>query len=268
MDNEGLCPVCSAVVASRSDRQVIAWCGGCGTGVTLPPPGRDVSSDELFTEGSYAGQRLARRDQWRREADLRLEWVAGHLPSGSVLELGPATGEFCAAAQAAGYDVVGVETSRWAAEQAAELTDRVEHGDLASWRRQHPDARFDAVVLFHTLEHVSEPVDLLDSLAALLRPGGLLFLEVPNGGSRDARALNADWPLALLEDHLFHYTARSLPTLLAKSGLTTVRVTEHTFRAYDGPRTWARRRARWLKHGSFAASRDLLRAVAAAPTQA
>ena len=44
-----------------------------------------------------------------------------------------------------------------------------------------PDASFDVVASFETIEHITEPAAALAEFARVLRPGGRIFLSVPNG---------------------------------------------------------------------------------------
>lgn len=262
------CPVCGAELrAVANDRPTITTCSSCGVGVTFPPPRRDVTSDGLFEEGSYAGTRLARRNQWMSEAAQRMDWVGRFLTSGVILEIGCATGELLRVATDRGWECHGIETSGWAARVAAEFVPEAEifHGGLSAWLADPPEVEVDAVALFHVLEHVHEPAKLLAQVHRAMRPGALLFIELPNWGSSDARRDQADWHLALVEDHVAHYTLGSLRSLLRHTGFRVVEFSEETWRMYDSPRTWLRRRAKDLVRGRFFPSRDLLRVVAQRP---
>ena len=81
---------------------------------------------------------------------------------------------------------------------------------------------FDAVVFEHSLEHVVEPREDLARAQALLRPGGLVVVAVPNFGSRQARRFRAAWFHLDLPRHRTHFTARGLELLLRESGFDAV----------------------------------------------
>jgi SAM-dependent methyltransferase len=198
------------------------------------------------------------------EAAVRLAWVqrvAG--ARARLLEIGSATGEFVATAERAGHQVVGLETSEWAARSAKLLTDAVQHSDLTTWRSEHPDERFDAVVMFHVLEHVDVPREFLAEVAEVLQPDGVLVIEVPNGGSEGAREQGVAWWAARPEDHYFHYTPEGLSRLLTAAGWRPRAVTPTRVSVY-GQAPWPRRvvgdAARRLLGRSHPS--DLLRATA------
>jgi SAM-dependent methyltransferase len=221
------CPCGYSYAVAASDTVMIAWCPYCGTGATVPPPERDVYGDGLFedADAGYGGKRLQAREQWFHEARLRLDWMAKRLnPGAQLLEVGAATGEFVAVADQRGYAVTGLETSAAAADAAAEVTGNVRNEDLAAWRKAEPGQLVDAVAMFHVLEHFPVPGDFLKELVTVLRPGGLLFLEVPNGGSRAARADGARWWAARTEDHFFHFTPAGLKTALTSAGYEPIEV--------------------------------------------
>jgi len=95
-------------------------CNTCGSGMTWPPPRRQVEGDGLWAE-LYGNARLASRDTWFSEGRKRVEWMQLYLPEGCLLEIGCGTGEFIKVAEQDGYDVFGVEPSGWAAEHARAL---------------------------------------------------------------------------------------------------------------------------------------------------
>jgi SAM-dependent methyltransferase len=250
----------------------IDWCPSCGTGATAPPPERDVHGDGLFEDpgAGYGGDRLARQKQWMSEAEVRLAWLKRFLPvGGKLLEIGSASGEFVVVAENAGFPTVGLETSPWAAKVARQLTPHVYEQDLSTWMAHHPQDRFDAVVMFHVLEHFSDPRPFLRELHQVMEPGGVLLLEVPNGGSPTARREDVRWWAARPEDHFFHYSLAGLRQLLLDTGWQPAELAEVPLDLYPET-TWSRRVAntlrgsahRLLGHGARAA--DLLRATARA----
>nr|MDQ6942428.1 class I SAM-dependent methyltransferase [Candidatus Eremiobacteraeota bacterium] len=79
--------------------------------------------------------------------------------------------------------------------------------------------RFDAVLSFFALEHVSDPRGFLTTIRALLRPGGELHLTVPN-----VRRNAGDF---IVVDHVNHFMPSSLRRALSDAGFTDVRIDEN-----------------------------------------
>lgn len=78
---------------------------------------------------------------------------------------------------------------------------------------------FDAVVLWHVLEHVSDPSATLQSVARLVRPGGIVALAVPNFGSWQAALFKSAWFHLDLPRHTHHFDHDSLARLMQKQKL-------------------------------------------------
>jgi SAM-dependent methyltransferase len=78
---------------------------------------------------------------------------------------------------------------------------------------------YDAVVLWHVAEHLHDPAATLRDVAALLRPGGVLMIAVPNFGSPEARVGKAWWFHLDVPRHLFHFTPATLRNLLVAASL-------------------------------------------------
>ena len=142
-------------------------CRQCELLATWPAPRTDDSSSDLF-DMSYSGQRNSRRRQWAHEAKQRLAWVETWAPEGILLEVGCATGEFVEEATAVGYEALGVEPSRWAAGIARRSGAKVLCGNLADWAAEYAGFTVDGVAMFHVLEHVEDPLELLRQSRSVL----------------------------------------------------------------------------------------------------
>lgn len=207
----------------------------------------------------------------------RLDLVARHKEPGRLLDVGCGKGEFLAEARKRGWAVSGVEPSEGlcAYARSAYSLD-VRHGTLDQVRPAEPGS-LDAVTLNHVLEHVDRPQALLSAIRPLLKPDGILFVEVPNCDSYLLRAADLYFRLKGLAwssrlsplhppFHRFGYTEASLRFALEKAGFVTAAV--ETFsgrgRGYGGNH---RSPAAFLRGAASAAfdllgNRELLAAVA------
>lgn len=152
----------------------------------------------------------------RHDARLRVRMVQSKLPAGKLLDVGTAGGAFVAAAAAAGYDASGLEpTPTFAAHARAQGLDvratTLEDAGL-------PPDGCDAITMWHVLEHIPAPEGALAIIKDALRPGGRLFVEVPNAGSGIARQMGTAWPLLEPTVHVGQYTSTALLALLERCG--------------------------------------------------
>jgi SAM-dependent methyltransferase len=83
---------------------------------------------------------------------------------------------------------------------------------------------YDVIFLRHVLEHHPQPLRLLSELGATLRPGGRLFIEVPNRQSVWARMFGCYYFGYYVPRHLFHFDRASLAGALRRAGFRDVTV--------------------------------------------
>jgi 2-polyprenyl-3-methyl-5-hydroxy-6-metoxy-1,4-benzoquinol methylase len=148
---------------------------------------------------------------------------------GRFLEVGCGEGWLLAAAQAAGFDVSGLDFSDDGLRRFHPgLLDRATFGDAFEnlERLIEAGAQFDVIAMEHVLEHVLEPERLLQRLPRLIAPGGVCAITVPNDYSplqlaaREAGHVDREFWLAPPQ-HLNYFDARSLKTLLDRLGFET-----------------------------------------------
>jgi SAM-dependent methyltransferase len=78
---------------------------------------------------------------------------------------------------------------------------------------------FDAVTMWNSLEHMYDPLGVLESAAAVLAPGGSVTVSLPNFASYGARHFRENWFPLDLPRHLNHFTPESLKRAFERAGL-------------------------------------------------
>lgn len=206
-------------------------CGGCGMIFPhpMPVPVGGVEQHYSIEPGDYFQHHdLEEKLAAGRAMLARAEDLTGG--KGRVLDIGAGRGEFLRAAREAGWSVVGIEPSPSFAEHAAKHS-RAEIRNTPVEQCNFDDASFDAVILGAVLEHLYNPDETIKEIARILRPGGALFVDVPNeaglyflAGNLYQRVRGRDWSVNLAPTfepyHVFGFSARSLRKLLAKHGLS------------------------------------------------
>jgi SAM-dependent methyltransferase len=136
---------------------------------------------------------------------------------GSLLEVGAAVGGFLSVMSRRGWKVNGVEVSR----EAVEIAWKNEGINIFCGKLEEfeTDETFDAVCMYHSLEHTPNPAYVIDRAHGLLNPGGIVVIEVPNLEGFDAR-INRERKLLSydLPRHLSHFTPGILSQKLAMNG--------------------------------------------------
>jgi 2-polyprenyl-3-methyl-5-hydroxy-6-metoxy-1,4-benzoquinol methylase len=82
----------------------------------------------------------------------------------------------------------------------------------------------DVITLMNVLEHVNDPFELLSQLKRIMKPGGLLVIDVPNNSVVSMRGrLLGRWPELDLGEHINHFVPATLDVLMQRAGFTPVR---------------------------------------------
>ena len=232
------CPACAspnvAYALTAEDHTVSherfdVWhCKSCTLRFTQDAPdaaaiGRFYESEEYIShsntsEGLVNGlyQRVRRITLTQKRALLRE--VTGR-QSGTLLDVGCGTGEFAHTMKSAGWHVEGLEP-----DEGARAFAKTHYGlEVSPPERLYDiDSTYDAVTLWHVLEHVHELHPYLDKLAELIGGGGTLIIAVPNYTSPDAEAYGAEWAAYDVPRHLYHFSPASMRRLLGQHGIEVI----------------------------------------------
>ena len=161
--------------------------------------------------------------------------------AGKLLDVGAGKGEFLSFAKRQGFLVRGFEPSPHFCDYAAsELGVELFCGDLITFKNTLPlQSKYDAVTLFHVLEHVKDPSEILSELVPILSSDSVLYIEVPNADASLLKIVDLfyritrkGWSSRLSPVHPpFHsigYTKKSLILLLKNTGFEIVEIRTFT----------------------------------------
>jgi SAM-dependent methyltransferase len=158
-------------------------------------------------------------ERWRTNAAWeRLERVRRHVPAGRLLDVGAATGLFLRAASGS-FDALGIEPDPYTSQLARDGGLHVQTGTLDDVDR--PAGGFDAVTMFHVIEHLASPRESLIHARSLMRRGGVLVIETPTIDTLWFTVARGRWR-QLLPDHYFFFNRRTLGRLLVDCGFSPV----------------------------------------------
>lgn len=223
------CPLCGGW-----DHRLYAWapahdgpgqhrvtrCLSCGMIFTNPQPTNYVQ--QVAHRGVLARHLVpAFLERQRRTARFVLDLLQPLAPGSRLLDFGCGEGVLVHEARRLGWNTIGLDLNQGLVEAAnahwgfAALVP----GSLDEFLRSRPDP-FDVIVTSQVFEHLQQPVEVGRQLVSLLKPSGLLYIDVPNVqqlGERLARGRTLD-PTA----HWNHFSQATLSTLVARLGGTAI----------------------------------------------
>lgn len=133
--------------------------------------------------------------------------------TGSILDVGCGTGAFLHTMQQYGWKITGLEPGESARRTAKKLYNL--NIDSPENLFSLPAESFDAITMWHVLEHVHELHKYMKRLKELLKPGGKLFIAVPNFTCYDAQVYKEFWAAYDVPRHLYHFSPASMHKLLS-----------------------------------------------------
>jgi SAM-dependent methyltransferase len=198
----------------------IVRCRDCGH-MQLENFPRGVELSEAYAEAE--SQDYVEEEHGQRETARRiLDRIETHVGTGKFLDLGCWVGFMLDEARARGWDVVGVEPSEFASGYArSRLGLDVRSEELMA--AELPENEFRAVFMGDVIEHLPDPEAAMRRAGALLEPGGVLALALPDAGSRIARTMGRRW-WSVIPTHVQYFTRHSIRTLLGRTGFATLEI--------------------------------------------
>jgi 2-polyprenyl-3-methyl-5-hydroxy-6-metoxy-1,4-benzoquinol methylase len=229
------CPVCGSADInplltikdhSVSKEQFVVWqCGNCSLRFTQDVPD-EASIGKYYQSADYISHsntskgvvnklyQTVRNYTLAQKARLIISQTVKH---GTLLDIGAGIGAFLNTMKQKGWETTGIEPDDGARHQAKTLFNI--HLQETSRLQQLPTNSFDAITLWHVLEHVHQLHPYIGKLGALLKPGGKLFIAVPNYQSLDGSIYKTYWAAYDVPRHLYHFTPKSIDILMRKHGL-------------------------------------------------
>ena len=221
----------------------VVQCLECGLCFTNPRPTSaclahfyppDYRPHQTKEEKATLPRRLLGR--WRKSKPP-LAWQG----QGRLLDFGCGGGTFLQQMREHGWQVMGLDTSAETVRRLRhDLGLHVLHGTLP-----HPELEpqsFDVITMWHSLEHVPDPREVLVEARRLIAPQGRLLVAVPNIDSLAFRTFGPHWFALDLPRHLVHFSPYTLQFMLEQAGFRVERIQ-------------MLRRSSWLRHSARLAVR-------------
>ena len=231
-----LCPLCGSAqispVLTAMDHTVskesfsIWQCAGCTLRFTQDVPdagsiGPYYRSDSYISHSNTSKGLVNRLYHMVRKQTLsdkyRLIASATRMRRGRLLDIGAGTGAFAGYMREMGWEVTGLEP-----DETARAVAKSDHGvDLIGMDElfTFPPDSFDAITMWHVMEHVHELHRYVETLKTLIRRNGRIFIAVPNYTAYDASVYGEMWAAYDVPRHLYHFSPDAMGRLLTQHGL-------------------------------------------------
>ncbi len=199
-------------------------CGSCGL-VFLARVPEDLA--RYYPDGYHVLPRSrAELERIGRRTQYQIELVSRFVSGGRLLEIGPGFGSFAFLAKSAGFEVEAVERDADCCnflEKVVGVT--VTRSDSPSEILSRSGNRYDAIVLWHVVEHLPEPWKLLQHASEAVSPGGILLVATPNPLAWQFKVLGPQWPHVDAPRHLYLIPFAVIREQVEARGLKCVLVT-------------------------------------------
>jgi len=236
---------------------MLYWSEACCYGQIYPLPTEEELS-RFYCSTDYAsylagvkrGAPQVRRSLLRRVVDSLVFRVARRIETAPdtnaevvheflgrpshICDVGCGSGVMLAGLESFGHRVTGVEPNRAAREEGVQRGIDIVDGsgdDLSPV----DERRFDLVTMVQSLEHTHDPLKAIRNCAALLKPGGHLWIEVPNHESSGFAMRGPVWFHTDAGRHMHFFSRASLEQAMVAAGLECVAV---RFSGYVRQFTW------------------------------
>jgi SAM-dependent methyltransferase len=218
---------CKDYTVSNEDFQIVS-CKSCGFKFTNPRPDNSILGNYYKSE-SYVSHTNSKKGIVNKLYHIvrnitlkkKISLISSYVSRGTILDYGCGTGMFLGECKNAGWDTYGIEPDDDARKIASEQNLNL-FSDKSKIETHVADKKFDAITLWHVLEHVTDVPETLAFFKQKLKSNGVLIIAVPNHVSYDAQYYKEFWAAYDLPRHLYHFELKSIQGLLGNGGFQLI----------------------------------------------
>lgn len=191
----------------------IKKCSNCGLAKTFGK--QSVSYENYYRDTDYIKYDKYFENIFKKRFNI----ISKFKSKGRVLEIGSSTGLLLNIFKDNGWESWGVDPSK-SSDIARKRGLKIIKSNLEDTKL--PKDYFDVVILNHTLEHVSDPVQVLLLIGKTLKSNGIVYIDVPNFGSLSSQIAGKSWKYLLPNEHVYHFTNNTIELCITKAGYKKV----------------------------------------------
>lgn len=142
--------------------------------------------------------------------------IPSYVKNGKILDIGCGDGDTLESLKKLGWETYGLDVDARAVEIANKKGHSVKRGTFRALST-YPDSYFDAIRLYHVIEHIDNPLACLSLIRKKLKKEGELLIGTPNIHSPLASIFGSYWYNVDTPRHLFLFSPQTLEKLLSKN---------------------------------------------------
>ena len=212
-----------------SNHHKVFQCSKCKHVQLNPIP--SIEEDKVFYDNNlqeknveYHGSIKDNRKKSIHDLNRRVEFVEKITPKNrKILEIGSGYGFFLEQMKKKNYDIVGIEVSK----ERRIISKKITNAKVLDVNIMSDDVtlgKFNTIVLFHVLEHISNLELFLKNIKKMLYKHGKVIIEVPNFDDYQIKINHEYEEWNLQRAHLHYFTPKTIKLILQKYGLKNVKI--------------------------------------------
>ena len=172
--------------------------------------------------GAGGGEWLEREERNKEEnTNMAIEKI--DLPTNAIIaDIGAGTGAFLNKVAKSNWNITGLEPDAGARKICKDKynIDLAPAHEIFSLK----DQQYDAVTMWHVLEHVHELHEYMEEIKRVLKPNGVVLIALPNYTSEDAEHYKESWAAYDVPRHLYHFAPTAINNLVAQHQMVVEKI--------------------------------------------
>lgn len=240
------CPLCNSALflnhqevtdfSVSKEKFLLCKCTSCNLIFTNPRPddkhiGKYYQSEDYISHQNKSTNIVNILYKWVRNLTIKskVSWLNLYTEKkGSLLDIGCGTGYFLSAARQNGWKTYGIEPNKTARKIASAKKLKISE-NIGDFKK---NKKFDAISLYHVLEHVHNLRKTGKKIVDLLQDNGTIFIAVPNNNSYDAKIYGTHWAAFDVPRHLYHFNQETIQSFAEEFDLKIIGIQPMKYDSY------------------------------------
>lgn len=199
-------------------------CRNCSLARTWPSPLQGNEAEQYYEDIEDYEMRFEKQVLWQAFAHRTLEVIKKYKPSGKLLDVGCNVGILVTEAKKLGYDAYGIDFSQKALDYGRKnlgLEDSLQRGSVAA--QNYPNDYWDIMTYMQCFEHLEDPLVEYKEVYKVIKPEGILVIEVPRFFSAWRFFLGKYWYGFVPSQHVWQCGLLGVTSVLERAGFEIIK---------------------------------------------